>query len=142
MHQHSCEVAGHLWDCGGIASRPLSGQSEPSVCLCLQHGVPMEEGDHSQFSIELLACPLHRDDQLRAMGYEPGTSHMPQPITEQEEGSWTGRDGNPIVGFCLWCDRDFYFIDEHEAHVSEGMKECAEFQAFKAKQASSPPDKA
>lgn len=64
-HHHFCDIAGHEWKCEGTALRPLAGDTEPSICMCLVHRVPMEHGDHSQCSIELLACPEHRDEQLQ-----------------------------------------------------------------------------
>ena len=67
MHQHFCNVYGHKWDCYGTAVRPLTGDTEPSVCMCIRHRVPMEVGDHSECSIELLACPEHREEQRRKM---------------------------------------------------------------------------
>ena len=64
-HRHWCDVYGHEWDCEGTALRHLAGDTEPSVCMCIRHRVPMEEGDHSECSIELVACPEHREEQLR-----------------------------------------------------------------------------
>lgn len=64
-HRHFCDYAGHEWDCEGAAVRPFLGDTEPSVCMCIRHRVPMEEGDHSECSIELIACPDHREEQLR-----------------------------------------------------------------------------
>lgn len=66
-HLHFCDVTGHGWECEGTALRPLAGDTEPSVCMCRSCQVPMEEGDHSRCMIELLACQLHMDEQLRAM---------------------------------------------------------------------------
>jgi len=66
-HRHFCDVEGHYWDCEGTAVRQLAGDSEPSVCMCIRHRVPMEVGDHSECSIELLACPAHREEQRRKM---------------------------------------------------------------------------
>ena len=31
---------------------------------------------------------------------------------------------DPIVGFCLWCDKDFYSMEEVEAHNADNMKAC------------------
>ncbi len=66
-HKHFCEVTGHFWECEGTALRPLAGDTEPSVCMCDTCQVPMEEGDHSGCMIELLACPEHKDEELRAV---------------------------------------------------------------------------
>jgi hypothetical protein len=66
-HKHFCDFTGHLWECEGMALRPLAGDTEPSVCMCDTCQVPMEFGNHSGCMVELLACPEHRDAQLRAM---------------------------------------------------------------------------
>jgi hypothetical protein len=66
-HKHFCDFAGHFWECEGTALRPLAGDTEPSVCMCDTCQVPMEFGNHGGCMVELLACPEHRDAQLRAM---------------------------------------------------------------------------
>jgi len=58
-HRHFCDYAGHYWECEGAALRPLSGNAGPSECICLEHQTSMEEGDHSNCPVELLACPEH-----------------------------------------------------------------------------------
>ncbi len=130
-HKHFCDFAGHFWECAGTAIRPLAGDTEPSVCMCDRCQVPMEQGDHSGCMIELLACPEHMDEQLRQMGYEPGTSNMPVSEEETAASMFTDSDGNPIVGFCLWCNQEFYTMDEMEAHNPNDMAECPVFQQFK-----------
>ena len=67
MHKHFCDVEGHEWECEGSALRPLAGDTEPSLCMCIRHRTSMEIGDHSECSIELLACPEHLDEQRRRM---------------------------------------------------------------------------
>jgi len=67
VHKHFCDVEGHEWECEGSAIRHLRGDTEPTVCMCIRHLVPMEVGDHSERSIELLACPEHREEQRRRM---------------------------------------------------------------------------
>ena len=66
-HRHFCDFAGHWWVCEGMASRAIAGHPEPVVCMCREHGVPMEVGDHSKCRVELLACPEHQRAQFRAM---------------------------------------------------------------------------
>lgn len=70
MHQHFCDVCGNKWDCEGTAPRPFMGDTEPSVCMCVTHRTPLEDGDHSGCSIELLACPEHRDVQRKMTAEE------------------------------------------------------------------------
>jgi len=91
----------------------------------------MEDGDHSQCSIELIACEEHRDQQLRAMGYEPGQAIEPPTPGPEESSMFRDEDGNPTVGFCLWCGRDFYTFEGHEAHTADEMAACPVFQKLK-----------
>jgi hypothetical protein len=83
-HKHFCDYAGHEWECDGSALRPLTGQTEPTICVCLDCQVPMEQGDHGECAIELLACPAHREDQLRDMGFVP-EDPAPQKIERKIE---------------------------------------------------------
>ena len=93
MHIHFCDVAGHEWECEGTALRPLAGDTEASVCMCIRHRTPMEEGNHSECSIELLACPEHREEQRRkteeASKAEPnipeGWEELFRPMTPAEQ---------------------------------------------------------
>ena len=114
-HRHFCDVVGHWWECEGTALR--SGDKEPSICMCLTCGVPLESGDHSHDYVELLACPEHRnaDDAL-------AISSQAEPETEPVV--FRDMNGNPIFGFCLWCNKDFYSMEEMEAHNADGMKAC------------------
>lgn len=41
------------------------------------------------------------------------------------------QDGNPIIGFCLWCNRNYYSMEEVEAHNADDMKLCPVFQSLK-----------
>jgi hypothetical protein len=91
----------------------------------------MELGDHSECMVELLACPAHMDEQLRQMGYEPGTANMPQPMNDTEATVFTDDEGSPTVGFCLWCDKDFYSFEVAEAHSANDSAACAVFQQMK-----------
>jgi hypothetical protein len=127
-HQHFCDFAGHYWECDGTAVRLFA--PEASVCMCLDHGVPMEEGDHSTCSVELLSCLEHRADQMRAMGYDPSYTIEPSPESDQSS-MFTDSEGNHTVGFCLWCGRDFYCMEEVENHNANDMAGCAEFQRCK-----------
>ena len=127
-HQHFCDFAGHYWECEGTAVRLFA--PEPTVCMCLDHGVPMDEGDHSACSVELLSCPEHRADQMRAMGYDPSYTIELSPEPEQSS-MFTDAEGNHTVGFCLWCGKDFYAIEEERQHTDNDMAECAEFQRCK-----------
>src|SRR3984957_12506675 len=125
-HRHFCDYAGHYWQCDGSALR--LGDKEPSLCMCCDHGVPMGDGDHSQCITELLVCPEHRDAQFRQMGYEPGTDNMPHREEAAEASTFQDKDGCPTVGFCLWCNQNFYSMEEIKAHNADDMKACPIFQ--------------
>jgi hypothetical protein len=85
--------------------------------MCLKCGVPLESGDHSHDYVELLACPEH----LRV---DEAITAPRQAEPEAERSVWRDKDGNPIVGFCVWCNRDFYSMEEVEAHNRDNMKAC------------------
>jgi hypothetical protein len=138
-HLHWCDVTGHEWECQGAALRPLRGDTEPTPCYCINHQTLMEDGDHSQCSIELIACEEHREMQLRAMGYEPGQVPAPQIASDTEQSSmFVDKDGNRTVGFCLWCNKDFYSMEEVVAHNADDMAACEAFQELKGQQGMPP----
>jgi len=91
----------------------------------------MEDGDHSECSIELLSCPEHRADHMRAMGYEPGYTEEARTSESEPSSMFTDEDGNRTVGFCLWCNKDFYSMEEVEAHNADDMANCPVFQELK-----------
>jgi len=128
-HAHYCDYAGHYWTCQGTAARLFA--PEPSICMCLNCGTPMEQGQHDDCSVELLSCPEHRADQMRAMGYEPGYTEEPRTAESEPSLMFTDKDGNHIVGFCLWCNKDFYDRGEVEAHNADDMANCPAFQELK-----------
>jgi hypothetical protein len=133
-HRHFCDFAGHYWPCEGSAVRLFAGDSEPSVCMCLIHQVPMEQGDHTECPIELLACPEHRADQMRAMGHEPEYTYGETRDETEQPSMFMDREGNPTAGFCLWCGRDFYSMAEVEAHNADNMADCPIHQQLKGEQ--------
>jgi hypothetical protein len=44
---------------------------------------------------------------------------------------FTDKDGNHIVGFCLWCDKDFYSMADVEDHNANDMANCLVSQELK-----------
>jgi hypothetical protein len=44
---------------------------------------------------------------------------------------FTDSEGKYTVGFCMWCGKDFYTIDEVHQHNDNELAECAEFQRGK-----------
>jgi len=91
----------------------------------------MEEGDHSNCSVELLSCPEHRAEHMRAMGYEPDYVGPAPSESDEPSPMFTDSEGNRTCGFCLWCNRDFYSIDEWREHTDNGMAHCEVFQLLK-----------
>jgi hypothetical protein len=129
-HRHFCDYVGHEWECTGTALRPIAGDTEPSTCICLKHQVPMEDGDHSMCPVELLACPEHREAQLQEMGTF-SSKDLPHGEEALNSTKFVDRDGKPILGFCLWCDIDFYSMSEVESHSEDDLKACPVFQKLK-----------
>lgn len=131
-HRHFCDALGHDWNCDGKALRPDTGDTEPSVCMCQLHQVPMDEGDHSSCPVELLACPVHRDEQQKKME-EPASTLCQDALDIDQDAAtneWRDKDGNPIVGFCLWCNLDFYTMEEAQSHEANNSAACPAFQEF------------
>ncbi len=129
-HRHFCDYAGHEWECTGTALRPLTGDTESTACMCLVHEVLLVDGDHRSCPVELLACPAHRDEQLRDMDILD-TSDLPGSQVDAEGTMFKDNNGNPIVGFCLGCNKDFYSKEEAKAHNADGSRACPVFQQFK-----------
>lgn len=90
----------------------------------------MEEGDHSQCSIELLACPEHRGEQLRKIA-AMGANNPPAHEVETQSTMFTDEEGKRTFGFCLWCNQDFYSMAEVEEHNANDMQGCSVFQELK-----------
>jgi hypothetical protein len=130
-HRHWCDFAGHDWECEGNAMRQFAQDSMPTLCMCIKHSVSMDDGDHSECPVELLVCPQHRHEQLEQIG-EFTTSDLLQNEGCSESSMLTEKGGEAAVGFCLWCNRDFYTADEFWEHNGNGVNACPEFRAFVA----------
>jgi len=95
--------------------------------MCLKHGVSMEERDHSNCPVELLACPEHRDEQFVQMSGLGAND----PLLAEGDAECIGfrhKNGNATVGFCLWCDKDFYLMEEVWEHNDNDVEACPEVQ--------------
>ncbi len=89
------------------------GDVEPTVCMCLVHGVSMEDGDHSACSIEILACPLHRTEEnshphgsLPEVGQRAEVGWVPLDFPDKldEMLADMASSDEPRVGWCLLCN--------------------------------------
>lgn len=47
-----------------------------------------------------------------------------------EGGILHDQDAPPIIGFCLWCERDFYSMEEADSHHADESKVCHGFQKW------------
>jgi hypothetical protein len=128
-HRHFCDHAGHYWECNGVVVRQFAEGSEPTPCVCSKHSVSMNDGDHSECPIELLACPEHRKEHPQQM-IDSSTSDLPKNEPGTDSNAFTDKEGKPTVGFCLWCNRDFYTDDEVIEHNGNGVNACPEFRAY------------
>jgi hypothetical protein len=128
-HRHFCDFAGHDWECEGAAVRQFAQDSEVTPCMCIKHSVSMDDGDHSECPVELLVCPEHRQDQLEQMG-KFTTSDLLHTEGLAESSAFTDKDGKATVGFCLWCNRDFYTADEFWEHTGNGVNAFQSFGHF------------
>jgi hypothetical protein len=127
-YYHYCDVAGHRWQCNGRASGPCE-------CFC---GLPMEEGDHSECPIQLLACPKHpqsepgqiveaeyNTEKLTPIQFPPDTAAKLKRSLKQ-----AARCG----AVCLWCGHAYreYSLqmeDEHFAYHCPNAPEKAKQDA-------------
>ncbi len=89
----------------------------------------MEEGDHNKCPVELLACPEHRDKEFEKMSHISASELLPAEGGAERIG-FRDSNGNATVGFCLWCNKDFYSMDELWEHNDNDMEACPEFQRF------------
>lgn len=90
----------------------------------------MEEGDHSECPVELLACPQHQDEQLQEMGIFRPSDPLPSGV-DAEFSMFNDLRGMPLVGFCLWCGIDFYSVEEVSGHNANNSNACPVFQRLK-----------
>jgi hypothetical protein len=65
-------------------------------------------------------------------GRQLGKSGAKKRSGKSPAGSmFTDKDGHRTVGFCVWCDSDFYSLAEVKAHNAKNMKACPIFQKLK-----------
>jgi hypothetical protein len=67
-----------------------------------------------------------------------GTTHSSDAEGEAKTRLFTDSNGKATVGFCLWCNRDFYFREEVWAHNADDMKVYPVFQELKDEDCGAP----
>jgi hypothetical protein len=96
--------------------------AETSVCMCFEHDVPMEQGDHNGCTVELLSCPdcdadtkvARRRIKIPARDFA-GAAHR--------------AFRRHRVGVCVWCGHGYTnFNPEIQA---QHLKTCVEYQRAK-----------
>lgn len=135
MHRHACG-RGHYWDCEGGAIR--DGDTLPSECICFDHGVLMEDGDHSQCTIEILTCPEHLAGQAgspdateQVDGDRMEDGFVPLKIPDAEMLQDWADNKEPCIGFCFMCGHIIPTVDDLIPGTSS--HNCAEGLAFDAR---------
>jgi hypothetical protein len=58
--------------------------------------------------------------------------------TNKSTHAFTDKAGRATVGFCLWCDQDFYTSDEVSLHNGDGAEACPIFKEFLNEQGVAP----
>lgn len=120
-HKHFCYVGGHHYEC-----------SKPE-CMCICE-FPLEDGDHSDCSIELHACPKHEKGispaELAAV-QEGGAVEIQFPTNLPEVLRQMAKNDKSYGAFCIWCGSGYTYTRklqaEHFAYncpeAPEGLKE-------------------
>lgn len=55
---------------------------------------------------------------------------MPMKLQNESARSFTDEAGRATVGFCLWCNKNFYTSDEISVHNVDGVEACPVFSKF------------
>ena len=137
-HKHWCDVAGHEWECDGTAVRRFTDQ--PTICMCFDHGVPMEHGDHSACTIELLPCSAHKDalTTIPDVASQPmedyvneGSVPIQFPVNLEEMLDAWIESSEPNIGWCLMCNSPIR--SQEELFPGTGIHDCDGGRALEAK---------
>jgi hypothetical protein len=94
--------------------------------MCLDCQIRMEDGDHGACSIEFLACPDHRGDQLRGMGFVPGGRSAPEH--EAEDRNAHDKERTSSGRFCFWWGQTFDTVEEMDTHNADTLAQCTVYQ--------------
>jgi len=127
-HRHFCPYSKHFFECDGTAIRLFD--REPTTCLCPDHGTPIEEGNHSDCSIDHVTCPEHRRAHLIALGHNP--DDPPDPVSLLSVlPLFSDADLYPLAGWCHWCLAEFRCRDRFESHKGDLWNNCLAFEALR-----------
>lgn len=92
---------------------PQGGAGQARKCVCFDHDVSMEDGDHSRCRIELRACPEHAGEQARAIAEAMSSETDPESIQKWRqrlsacphcECGCAEVELSNVAGWCLHCD--------------------------------------
>ena len=128
-HRHFCDslaTSGNAWEPPCVRSQAI--QNRP--CVFVQDiKFPWRTETIALVLSSMLACSEHSEEQLREMGVFSARDPLPSE-REAESGMFNDQDGKPIVGFCLWCDKNYYSMQEAAAHHANGSEGCPAFRGF------------
>jgi len=126
-HRLFCDIGGHEWECDCVALHALAPDRYP-VCICKECGLPLNEGEHSQCRIELLACYECKQQPDRVRENSEATAiAMPLDFEEKAERAFNQLESFGAV--CFWCGYGYAEYnrkaeDEHFAyHCADAPEE-------------------
>lgn len=126
-HRHYCEFgSGHYYECCGTAVQLF--EPEATACTCLDHGTPIEEGNHDMCSVEPLPCPEHLRDLLVSKGYDPDNLPDANSLLTVLP-LFADATGYPLAGWCPWCLFEFRSKDQLEEHKGNLWDNCLAFES-------------
>jgi hypothetical protein len=105
--------------------------------MCIDHRQPMEQGDHSECTIEVLDCPAHRNEQVATEGeannipVEDGWVPIKVPDNLEEMFQAWKDSSEPNIGWCLMCNNPIR--TEDDLIPGTNSHNCAEGRALDAK---------
>jgi len=95
----------------------------------------MEDGDHSQCTIEILTCPEHRSGQVRipdvtaqVNGDRQEDGFVPLEMPDEEMLQKWAENTEPGIGFCFLCGHSI--ASEEDFIPGTSTHNCPEGRAF------------
>ena len=119
-HRHYCEQGGHYWQCDGAAIR--GADTEPSVCMCFDHDVPMEQGRPQRVRRATQPARI----VTRVQNSPEGDIKVPR---HDLPGAARRASSRHCVGVCLWCGHGYtkFNLEIQARHLNS----CVEYQGPK-----------